>query len=1566
MADIEVSFSLSDNGTIKDKVKSARDLNHELDKQGKILSKLNSPRSSYKQSMGEGEGVEYGVARGAVGTGAAGRDFAKQAQGLGGLVHVYATFAANLFAVGAAFRALSDAADTTNMIKGMDQLGAATGKSLGTIAKRLVETTDGAISFRDAIEATTKGAAAGLSSVQMNQMAEVAKKASQSLGISMPDALSRLSRGISKLEPELLDELGLYTKIDKATQDYARTIGKTATTLTDFEKRQAFANAVLKEGLDKFAAIDLAANPYDKLLASLKNVGQQALEMVNVILGPLVTLLAASPSGLMAVLTGISVLLLKQAIPALGQYRESLARTAESSRLQFTKIYKDQQASIGEMAGSAAVSAEAAYRSSSRVLNKTKELARSAAQFEDTAKMKWSELAAKDPFELTPQELKSLDNRVKTLARSNKDQADLLRAHIKEIKTLRAEATKAGDIAQERIERKASGPLSTVGANEIIYRREMTNAVAASIKSTVAETQALYGARAAFAQLSDELNKAKAGMQKVQVGTDEAGNAIMETAPKMGKVKAGLTGLSAAFGIVTTKIGTTLNALSPWLVGLGLAAEALSLFDSWMSKTAREQEAFSKALAGISDSVDNATRTIDILRKKGAVESATISGVFALSNAMSELTTSVELALYANQQLKSVMEGSWWDTAKNNVLKLFGADIDTKLAENLTKSLESSLQIFAQSGKYEKASAAFKKALGLETLDTTSVTKAFKNSTEAQKAFEQAQKELNGELAASNGRLQSFKTATENSTKAYQEFIQSTANNNPLFKLGAALEDVANSMQGVLKGGLEDVNAAFDDLVKHPEKFTLFGQKFVEQFVEIRGEFAKTYEAQQRYIANVAKLDQQAEQVRARLIEAQARKDAGKAGSRTNVFISNAQQELENINRQKQSLNAPDTQVIVRTTELFREGAIEAFTRGADLINKALGQASERAAITIAQAKLGGLTGERQAQEATRLKQQELQLQLSAINTNIDLIRSQEELKATIDLSNAIAMASDKEGKTGEQANMAQAELVAAATFKKMLSEGGRGKLEFKTTGNELADALLKLKLVGTNRQIAQQEASAIKVRGEQAAETIAGRRAIREGQLKDLEKIVSINSDIIQQEVAKYNIIQSINGAATVETAQRAIILENDILETKQMLERQAVQVAIRNATEAGNAKEIAFQKDYLAKVIERQAGERDNKGIQDRNKLIEIQLDTETKLKQLKFEQNDLVLKGTGEEIARNQDILGIKNSLYLISSQEYEQERNRLTVQAALNSFAREELKLQKDKAAAISEVQSRIDKAASDPSALNRLNLEKEGIEKRFKLEEEGLAKAKQGKLEAIALDQSMSDKMKGYSNIVENAFVSMGDAIAEFAKTGKLNFKGLVDSMIADLIRFELQQQMKSLYGGLGGLGGLTGLIGGWLNPTGAANAPGGSKFGMDLGFDTVNAKGAVYNAGLQMFAKGGAFTNSIVNDPTVFKFAQGTGIMGEAGPEAIVPLKRDSNGNLGVRTNQQQAPQTSVVVNNYGSEKATTRETTDSNGNRKIEVIIGDMVAQEVGRTGSNTQQALGSTFGTRPALARR
>ena len=57
------------------------------------------------------------------------------------------------------------------------------------------------------------------------------------------------------------------------------------------------------------------------------------------------------------------------------------------------------------------------------------------------------------------------------------------------------------------------------------------------------------------------------------------------------------------------------------------------------------------------------------------------------------------------------------------------------------------------------------------------------------------------------------------------------------------------------------------------------------------------------------------------------------------------------------------------------------------------------------------------------------------------------------------------------------------------------------------------------------------------------------------------------------------------------------------------------------------------------------------------------------------------------------------------------------------------------------------------------------------------------------------------------------------------------------------------------------------------------------------AKGAAFGAGrVAAFARGG-----VVDGPTHFPMRGGVGLMGEAGPEAILPLARGSDGRLGVR-----------------------------------------------------------------------
>jgi lambda family phage tail tape measure protein len=128
--------------------------------------------------------------------------------------------------------------------------------------------------------------------------------------------------------------------------------------------------------------------------------------------------------------------------------------------------------------------------------------------------------------------------------------------------------------------------------------------------------------------------------------------------------------------------------------------------------------------------------------------------------------------------------------------------------------------------------------------------------------------------------------------------------------------------------------------------------------------------------------------------------------------------------------------------------------------------------------------------------------------------------------------------------------------------------------------------------------------------------------------------------------------------------------------------------------------------------------------------------------------------------------------------------------------------------------------------------------------------------------------------VKGAFQGLEDQLVNFVTTGKASFADLAKSIIADIARIAIRQAIIApLLKGVG------------------------SIFGMTF------ADGGVFaQNGIQKFARGG-----IVDKPTLFPFAKGTGLMGEAGPEAIMPLQRAANGKLGVIASG--GGSTSVVVN---------------------------------------------------------
>jgi phage-related minor tail protein len=174
----------------------------------------------------------------------------------------------------------------------------------------------------------------------------------------------------------------------------------------------------------------------------------------------------------------------------------------------------------------------------------------------------------------------------------------------------------------------------------------------------------------------------------------------------------------------------------------------------------------------------------------------------------------------------------------------------------------------------------------------------------------------------------------------------------------------------------------------------------------------------------------------------------------------------------------------------------------------------------------------------------------------------------------------------------------------------------------------------------------------------------------------------------------------------------------------------------------------------------------------------------------------------------------------------------------------------------------------------------------------------------AKDKAMQVKLSGEA--MNEAFAqSFGDIIrgTESAKDALKNFFQFI---LDEILKLTVLNPLKDMFGdmwgdfaksfGAGGDGALTGYDG---NPLGG----GGNGAGLP---GSPNAHGNAYgsNGRITAFAKGG-----VVGSPTLFNYAGGRGLMGEAGAEAIMPLKRDSKGNLGVASEGGQSKVVNVTMN---------------------------------------------------------
>lgn len=1542
---ISIPIELTDSGSIKSKTADMQGFNEETNK---AVFNSKAVSAAYKKSRSVMEGS----------TGAGARDFSKESQGLGGLVRLYATLAANTYAAGAAFNFLSDAMNTSNMVKGLDQLGAVSGANLGTLAKKFNETAGGALSLRESIEATSKAMTSGMSQKQLLQVGEVAKKASQALGIGIGDAVSRLTRGISKMEPELLDELGLFTKVGKASEDYAKSIGKSAASLTDLERRQAFANAVVKEGIDKFSSIKLETNPYDKLLATLKDISFTGLELVNKVLGPLVSFLSNSPTALALAVGLVAKSIIGSALPAIKEYREWLAKSAETDkqtaqkRLADVTVASKQYANAWKKARLEAVGEVESTKM--EALGRTENLLQKEAR-KGLNKDVVAIFKTQDVLQITPEQIA----RVEALGKSGSKHAAMytqLATNITEaqmaVRAFNAENTKLNvDFAKAH-----GGAMSAIAKSTREYEAARQQAASKTILGTTSKL-------AKEGPLGEAL---ATGISKINE-------------EKLTKTRSVLTGVGVAATVAAEGVSRAFSVLTSFTGYIAAAFVVYETLSAIFSKNGEEVDKFNSKLIDLKDTTKSATDTNKLYEN-----TLSVSGILAKTTALSNMTDALKDASKALDQAQE--KASWFDKAIDFFAVFIGKNSEQKYRKQLSNTLMATSEAISDPAlkeEYDSKLATLlkidKKSFNFETIDDALASSLGpKVRKQAESLVEDISKK--SEVAASP--LKSLKDGFTALSLSYQEFANQFINKDPLTKFSLDIISQTNILSSAFKNPTTAA-AAFGEILKDVSQIKVFSPDAQKEILNT----GKVITDIQTKIDNARREIKRLESESAAVVEAAPRdigRESSKAAQAAGLKV------LEPVEALKAVIEKGTKDIAAATSQFDAKKLTSGLADVIKNIEAPLTRALAQAGIDSQKALVGPLLKTAESIDlqykldiqSIEIRKSEI-LALKRLTDAVDLGRiSAELIKAEEKQTELLAIPNDGTSESSKQ-RLENEKLIK--DLLRQRSEVETLKISKRTPGEEVSPALgaIIASKVGIQAALtalnSQETVLAInKVISKVTLSFDEGTKSLQQA----LDKTAVENRAFYES--AAYEAMTGPEREA--EKAKRAL----DEIKAKYEIDRRTIQrdLAISGAviTEAGalnipktgkagapgvveaaEAAKAISARDLAAKTAMQDAEIELQKAMSTKEIDFKAAQDALTRIITLRTAENNItsnILANENQSLDTKRKELDTQNSLGMLTQQDY---NDRVRVLDNLKAESDFRKKLFDDRVAYQSKL-SELDKERLQkgitPEEIANIEKRKEAEVRAYEVILAGSKQVYDARLAEIELTKQAEGRQKAYTELFTQAFKGMEDAIVNFTKTGKLSFSAMIDSFIEGLLRFEIQQQQQAIFKNIGGAGGLGKMLAGFIGSAIPSTGVGGSGYTAAELASLPMAKGGAFDYGVQAFAKGDAFTNSIVSNPTLFKFAQGTGLMGEAGPEAIMPLKRDSNGNLGVRGGN--TATTTVVVNNYSSANAETKETVDSRGNRKIEVTVGDMVAAEMTRPGSNTQGTLRNTYGLKPAMVRR
>ncbi len=1012
-------------------VKQSSQFNQNMQSGANALNSAKPSGSSAAGAMAAArtENNAYNIARGAGSgsTGSGASDFAAQSRGLGGLVRLYATFAANLYAASTAFKFLSEAVNTNHLVQGLDQLGAQSGKALGTLAKNLNAVTDGALSLKQSLTATAQASAAGITSAQILQMGEVAKKASQALGFDMANAMERLTKGIAKNSPELLDEIGILVNSTRVYADYARSVGKTANSLSDLEKKQAFANAVIKQGLEKFSAIDIPTNPYTKLEASLANVAQTGLSVLNTVLAPIAKFLADSPTGLATAIALIGSSLLKQAIPAIGEFRANAQKAAEEAGvLANTRSIAAKEAAMKQNKQLLAIAESHATAELDIVDKQAAQLQALRDKSTISKGSKAWKIIDKIPQDVTEADLRYLDKVADKLQKNNAIAAKGYREISESIAIQKFAEENYQKVVQDGVKEleKKSSFIGAIATQQRLADKANQEEVTRRIANTWAERTVTEGFLKATTQGWKELSEArKKSTKEFEVITKDSEGKDIKTKqiidiPGISMLNAGVQGVVGTVKNAAAGVMNFASSLGNVFAVVGIGITAFSLLSSWLSQNTKEMEAFDTALASVKASAELADNVLDRIAKKSLDNVLSVESIMAKAKALDEMSSSL---LKLTESLNSAdIKANWFDKIIDGFLVPFGKDLKSKFASTTAEAISKGLNLITDSSTLKDTSDKLKQALNIGSLDYKTLQKALdkvdpKNIVEMGRTVDNIMKTASTSVSDTANKLGDFDEKAKAASTAFDVFIQSITQKDPKTKLGEALISEGNALQKAMKNP-QDAIIALGDIIKDTNKLKMFSPEQQAQLVNYRNEIEKTKSLLGAYENTIITSQKELD----KLEKPNTPTAKGMDMSATREYERKSAPLISNINEAEIGKNALLGSVkaaIEPLSKIFNDLKIT----GREMITAQLTEAQGRAGLAVDKAYLSGISGPGVATLNSELVQKELGLQAQLISVVERQIDAQLKSNYLLEVSNAqktIELNTNTAAKINNPANM--------------------------------------------------------------------------------------------------------------------------------------------------------------------------------------------------------------------------------------------------------------------------------------------------------------------------------------------------------------------------------------------------------------------------------------------------------------------------------------------------------------------------------------------------------------------